>query len=104
MPREIISRKLGYYEQEGPTPNSTHSLGTASITTLAVGWDDAGVEVKASYEERAAQRQSRDHELQIEPGESTADRYIYTFLDRQQINQMIKTLRKARDQVFGADA
>ena len=39
----------------------------------------------------------------FEPSGFDLERHVYNYLDRREITLMIKALRKARDQVFGAD-
>lgn len=57
-----------------------------------VGWSNVGFV-------QVATRGGGDYDEQVNPRPG-----VYADLDRDQINRLIRTLRKARDAAFGADA
>ena len=108
MPKENIYRDVAFWRNE-PVDGEDQSpaSGTAAITTLRVSWDEArGIEIVVGYEERPATRVSADHEVVLgaePPIDSPTLRYIHVYPDRRQSNQLVRALRRARNEVFGAD-
>lgn len=86
MPKEV------FYDR--PATESATQAGAAYFTPtdglhLRVGWDDYYPRVMVGVEHN-------DHEDRVDDG-------MFLNLDRQQVNDLIKVLRRARDRVFGAD-
>ena len=97
MPKEQINHPKIITRNEG-TPNEVHEATDA--TCVHVGWNRAGwvqVSLSLSRERMHKWVASLTHD---EPSLS-----LYSeVLDRGEINRLIRTLRKARDQAYGADA
>lgn len=91
MPKEIINdknyqREVPVLSNDGSVTNGTHIMSTCF---LAVGWNKDAADVQLSVR----------HDDDPDGFEST-----YLTLDRDGINRLIRSLRKARDQAFGSDA
>lgn len=82
MPKELIFQK------------TKHGDPDTQGTIIKVGWHRS-----PGYVELAT---IRDDGQTLEPGPESNG--WFTQLDREGINRLIRTLRKARDQAFGADA
>lgn len=98
MPREQINHAPIIIKHEG-TPNERHEA--LDAICAAVGWNRAGwAQVSLSLS------RSRLQQLANEYSELPSDEVsLYSeVLTRTELNKMIKTLRKARDQAYGADA
>jgi len=100
MPKEQINYpRVRQIEQDGATLTVPDVSRVPDDICVHVGWNRAGwVQVSLSlYAERLAQIASQvgtDHEVSV---------YSET-LSREEINKMIRALRKARDQAYGSDA
>lgn len=101
MPREQIN-----YPQTRPTVATFHESGTVKTETdaaLHVSWNRDGqhvqlcLEVDVHYAQLAADEPNAN--------EARTRTELWTpVLSRQDINKLIRTLRRARDTAYGADA
>lgn len=98
MPREQITYPPIVTENEG-TPNERHV--TREFTGVSVGWNRAGwVQVNLDLPTEALKKV-----LESYTNDNRGDAVVYSdVLSRTDINKMIRALRKARDQAYGADA
>lgn len=102
MPREQINHPRIRTENPG-TPNERH---VADDDICAhVGWNRAGwVQTSLSMSHERFSNLAESHAKgEFGVGGETVDVFS-DVLDRAQINKMINTLRKARDQAYGKDA
>ena len=92
MPKEMITTQ--HYEvhhTSTPDENGMSSGGVEHhMTTLAVRWGETGVEI-VTYDGPTAQRIDID------------GHYANVDLSRTDINNLIRTLRRARDRTYGRD-
>lgn len=86
-----------------PTPNPD---GTDSTCRVTVIWNRG----QSVYVGSTRLRDGADRHAELVPGDKPDDPYVPAWqgalppLDRQQLNQLIETLRRARDQAYGKDA
>lgn len=105
MPKETIKREIRQFTDSGPT----------EVETLEVVWgrDTGEVAVRSIWELTTPSMPGTHFAPCVDGsfcGEAShcpprrEDHTIHMIVDRGQINQMIRALRKARDASFGADA
>jgi hypothetical protein len=114
MPRELISREVEFdadREYHGPDPVAVGAWLEKRVRDLSVRWGrdwDIPAHVPA-YDVASVQLTVREEVYgppteEYPGGEPQVGQERYSSaLTRKQINLLIKTLRKARDQVFGVD-
>lgn len=101
MPREQINFPKIRTENPG-TPNERHVADDAICAH--VGWNKAGwVQVSLSLSCDRLSQIAKDYETGAHVS-STEAALFSDVLDRAELNKMIQTLRKARDQAYGKDA
>lgn len=102
MPKETIHRKSVYIPVK--VSKDAELPGTAETTTLTVGWSpEQGIDIVAVHETREAEKDAKTDEVWEKQGELASDFWIYSNLERREVNNLIRTLRRARDRVFGRD-
>lgn len=109
MPRELISREVEYdadREYHGPDPVAVGAWLEKRVYDLSVAWgrDPHLPEVPEAVQVTVREAVYGPPEEKWPEGNPRygSERFS-SGLSRKQINHLIKTLRKARDQVFGTD-
>lgn len=103
MPRERVQHSKSYPVHEVSEDGMAGSTYTEVTPALDIEWArDPQGRVQVAIEFSREQWIEITEDLRDDP--AVERRAIYTdSLDRQQINHMIKTLRRARDAAYGAD-
>lgn len=103
MPRERVQHGKSYPVHEVSEDGKTAGSYTEVTPSLDIEWarePQGRVQVAIEF----SRQQWIDITADLHNHQEVERRAIYTdSLDRQQINHMIKTLRRARDAAFGAD-
>ncbi len=92
MPKEII-----YRSGHDPSPCDP-------TTRVQVGWERGGSYVEIATVQPGGQVAFKDPDTGDFLPASQADPGFFMTIDRDGINRLIRTLRRARDAAFGADA